>query len=233
MELSNRLNAIADCITPGNSVADIGSDHAYLPIYLIENNISHNVIASDIVQGPVRNAITNVKKHSMDNEIKIIQASGLKGITSPIDTIIIAGMGGMMIIDIISDDLNIANGAKELILQPMKNSIELRKFLVENKFTIIEEKIAIDDDKYYEIIKVVKGNMIVNDPLEYEVTPALRKNRDKSTRLFIEKKIDTTRTIINRLKKESSKNEKLVVLERKLKYLLEVYDSENQFKESD
>ncbi|MEA3422320.1 MAG: class I SAM-dependent methyltransferase [Bacillota bacterium] len=233
MELSNRLQVIAGCITKGNSVADIGTDHAYLPIYLIDNNISRNIFASDIVEGPVRNALSNVKKHNMDKEIKIIQASGLKGITDFIDTIIISGMGGMQIIDILSDDLDIAYAAKELILQPMKNSIELRKFLVKNKFNIVEEKIAIDNEKYYEIIKAVKGNMIVNDSMEYEVTPALRRNRDKSTRLFIEKKIDTTRKIIKKLENESSKNKKLVVLERKLKYLMEVYDSENQFKESD
>ncbi len=233
MELSNRLQAIADCITKGNSVADIGTDHAYLPIFLIDNNISNNIIASDIVEGPVQNALSNVKKHNMDKEIRIIQASGLNGITDSIDTIIIAGMGGMLIIDIISDDLDIAYGAKELILQPMKNSIELRKFLVKNKFKIVEEKIGIDEDKFYEIIKVVKGTMIINNPLEYEVTSVLRKNRDKSTKLFIEKKIDTTKNIIKRLKEESSNNEKLIVLERKLKYLMEVYDSEDQFEESD
>ncbi|MBN2261119.1 MAG: tRNA (adenine(22)-N(1))-methyltransferase TrmK [Clostridiales bacterium] len=233
MRLNQRLLMIANSVTIGNKVADIGTDHAYIPIYLVENKIADSIIASDIVEGPVLNAIKSVKKHGMEDNIKIIQASGLNGIENPVDTIIIAGMGGMLITEIIEENPAIAYNAKELILQPMKNSIELRKFLYENNFEIIEELIAKEGYKFYEIIKVKKGKMVILNDFEFEISKALRRNRDKNTKKFVENKIDVTKKILKKLKQESSQSQRIEEMELKLKKLLEVYECENKFEKCD
>ena len=229
MNLSERLLTIANCINKGDIVADIGTDHGYIPIFLVENNISHKIIASDISQGPVDNAMKSINEYKYNKWIKVIKSPGLKSIKSSMDSIIIAGMGGLMIIDIIKDDLMIAKASKKLVLQPMNNSIELRIFLQLNDFKIIIEKIAIEGNKFYEVIVCENGKDIIKNEFEYEVSDVLKSNIDNNTRKFIKKKIETTKGIIAEISKngqERSSN-KLTYMKDKLKYLLEVYQDEN------
>ena len=132
----------------GNSCADIGTDHAYVPIKLSELGIK--VIATDIMPGPLKIAAENVKKQRADVELRL--GGGLSPIENgETDCIVIAGMGGEMIENIISNDLEKAKAAR-LILQPMNRQAELRKYLLKSGFRIIEEDLSQEGFKVYNLI---------------------------------------------------------------------------------
>lgn len=132
----------------GKTCADIGTDHAYVPIKLFEAGIK--VIATDIMPGPLKIAAENIRKQNADVELRL--GGGLSPIKKgEVDTVIIAGMGGEMILKIISEDYEKAKGFR-LILQPMNRQDELREYLLNNGFNIIEEDLAIEGFKVYNLI---------------------------------------------------------------------------------
>ena len=217
---------IASCVNKGDFVADIGTDHAYIPIYLVENGISKRILASDINQGPVDNAIKSVANYRFESQIKVIKAPGLKGIENPVDSIIVAGMGGLLIADILNEDLMLVRQSKKLILQPMTKSIELRKYLYDHHFKIIEEKIAIEGHKFYEIIVAENGETFEYEPFECEISKALRKNKDANTKIFVNDKIEKLNMLLKRIEK-SKNTAKFIETENRLNSLMGVYKNEN------
>lgn len=152
IKLSNRLSAVASFIKAGSIVADIGTDHAYLPIWLAINKVAVLIISTDIKEGPVNKAKCNIASCGLSDRIKVVKTDGLRGIAdySP-DVVVIAGMGGELIRDIIKDTLFIVQNKVRLVLQPMTRTAILRRFLYDNGFEIIGEKLAYDD-RIYEII---------------------------------------------------------------------------------
>lgn len=152
IKLNNRLAAAASFIERGSMVADIGTDHAYLPIWLILNKITSGIITTDINEGPVIKAKRNIASYGLSDKIKVIKTDGLHGVGvySP-DTVVISGMGGELIRDIIKDAPFVTEKKVRLIMQPMTRAPLLRRFLYDNGFDIIGEKLACDD-RIYEII---------------------------------------------------------------------------------
>ena len=159
MELSFRLNKIAEKVTQNSIVADIGTDHAYIAIFLYKNNKIKSGVACDISKGSLQKAKDNIFKHNLQENIQTRLGNGLEKITiqDNIDTIIIAGMGGMLMIDILKRGHNIVESAKELVLQPQKDIDKVREYLHKNNLKIIDDEMLKDDGKYYTIIKAIKG----------------------------------------------------------------------------
>lgn len=158
MNLSQRLQHIVNIIPKCLCLADIGTDHGYIPIYAIQNNICSNAIASDINEGPIKIANKNIRKYKVSDRIQTRIGSGLSSLKiNEADVILIAGMGGNLIADIIDDDIEISKSASYLILQPMQYPEVLRQYLVNNGFNIIDEDLVKDENKYYHIIKAVVG----------------------------------------------------------------------------
>jgi tRNA (adenine22-N1)-methyltransferase len=152
-ELDNRLLACASLVRQGSVAADIGSDHAYLPIYLVRHGICPRAIASDINEGPVNRAKINVRLSGLSDKIDVLLADGLdKAAAYKPDDIIIAGMGGELIRDILSASEYVKNPGVRLILQPMTMPHILREYLASAGFNITDEKICAAQDKYYQII---------------------------------------------------------------------------------
>lgn len=153
MKLTNRLQAVADYIKKGSTVADIGTDHGYLPVYLIENKIAKHVYACDINKGPLDAAISQIKTNKMSDFITPILSNGLDGLKEKhVDQIVIAGMGGVLIGEILKNNLSIVKEVDSLILQPMTGQAELRVFLLENGFEILEENLAKEKKRMYQVI---------------------------------------------------------------------------------
>ena len=152
-ELDSRLLCCAELVRRGCVAADIGSDHAYLPIYLVKHGICPKAIASDINEGPVNRAKINVAVSGLSKEITVLKADGLDAAAelSP-DDIIIAGMGGELIRDIIDASEYVKNPSIRLILQPMTMPEVLREYLFENGFAVTDETVCIAADKCYQII---------------------------------------------------------------------------------
>ncbi|MBQ6530389.1 MAG: SAM-dependent methyltransferase [Clostridia bacterium] len=154
----------------GKKIADIGTDHAYIPIYLIENSLAGYVIASDINKGPLLIAGDNIKNHNLTEKIETRLGGGLSVLKeNEADTIIIAGMGGILISEIIDADIETAKKSN-LILQPMNAQYELRKYLLSNGFKITNEDIAVEGFKVYNLIEAASGEQqpFEND-FEYHV----------------------------------------------------------------
>lgn len=159
MELSYRLNKIAQKVIQNGIIADIGTDHAYIPIFLYKNNKIKSGIACDISKGSLQKAKDNICKYNLQDNIQTRLGNGLEKISlqDNVDTIIIAGMGGMLMIDILEKGKVITENAKELILQPQKDIDKVRQYLHNNNFKIIDDEMLKDDGKYYTIIKAIKG----------------------------------------------------------------------------
>ena len=151
-KISKRLEAAASFVRRGVRIADIGSDHAYLPIYLYNSGLISFAVASDINEGPVKCGEANVREYGARNGVEVRRADGLSGIEeyAP-DDIFILGMGGELIASIIDKAQWLKDPRVRLILQPMTHPEILRKYLYGNGFSIIDEKI-IKDDKIYQII---------------------------------------------------------------------------------
>ena len=151
-KISRRLEAAASFARRGGRVADIGTDHAYLPIYLYTTGASLGGVVSDINQGPVERAIANLRDYDADGVFVAQRADGLCGVLDyEPDDIFILGMGGELIARIIEDEPRVKNARYRLILQPMTHPELLRKYLLQGGFAIIGERL-VSEDKIYQII---------------------------------------------------------------------------------
>jgi len=225
IKLTARLQKIADQVTAGHSVADIGTDHGYIPIYLLKNKISPFAIAGDINESPLKCAEDNIADNNLLDSIETRLGSGLS-ILKPkeVDTAIIAGMGGLLISELLDNSKEIAQNLKTLILQPMQARPELRKYLVSNNF-VIEKDILVKEDRHiYEIIVAKPGEQEVSDPIYYEIGFHINSNPKPLAIEFIDRKIKITKEIIQNISENASESsiKKLKEMNSKLKRLEEV-----------
>lgn len=183
---TTRLNCIINYVNC-KVVADIGTDHGYVATELIKRGKAKRVIAADIRKGPLDAARENIKKNNMENVIETRLGSGLSVLEKgEADSAVIAGMGGELICQILLDDIDIARSMK-LYLQPMNSQYELRKFLIENGFTIIKEDIENEGERVYNILIAENGHQ---KPFERDIfyhIPKYLKNNAKFELLFNKK----------------------------------------------
>ena len=155
-ELSKRLQAVADLVTPGMRLADVGTDHAYIPIYLTQNGLVPSAIAMDINKGPLERADTHILEHGLDGKIVTRLSDGLVNLKmEEADTMIAAGMGGGLVIHILEEGKQIVSTLKGCILQPQSEIQKVREYLVEHGFRFEAEDMVEEDGKYYPMMRVV------------------------------------------------------------------------------
>ena len=146
-------------VTAGNCLADVGTDHGYVPIYLYERNIIPHAIAMDVNKGPLERAALHIAESGMKDAIETRLSDGLTALKiGEADSIVIAGMGGPLMIRILSAYPEVTDSAKELILQPQSEIAEVRIWLYEQGYEIIEEHMVYEDGKYYPMFKAVKNS---------------------------------------------------------------------------
>lgn len=203
--LSPRLLAVANLVPKCSVVADIGTDHAYVPIYLIENGRADFAIASDVVEGPAMRAKENIARHNLTDKIDVRIGNGLEKVENA-DVIIIAGMGGKLICDIISESLPIIATVQMLILQPMTAIYEVRRYLHINNFTITDEHLAKEDEKIYNIMVVKSGSEIIEDDIYYHIGKKLIENKDKLLKKYINKKVHAFDVMIQNMSNSEDVN---------------------------
>ena len=181
--LTPRLNCIINYVNSAVA-ADIGTDHAYIPIELIRSGRAKRVIASDIKKGPLKIAEGNIIKYGLSDKIETRLGSGISVLSrGEADTIIIAGMGGELICEILKADLAKARESK-LIIQPMNAQYELRRFLIENGFTIEKEDIENEKHRVYNIMVVKNGSQKpFGKDIDYHI-PAYLYNHPKFNLLY-------------------------------------------------
>lgn len=206
--MTPRLLAVASFVEKGSKVADIGTDHAYIPIWLIERGISKTAVAMDINQGPIERANKNILKFGLEEKIKTRLSDGLKNLgENEADTVIIAGMGGILIDEILKEVKEKHFGVKHFILQPMTAIEETRKFLSQNGFTILDERLAKEDEKIYTVLSVSRGEMNIDREIDFYIGTKLLENKDPLLADYLNGKIYEYEKAISLLKQgDSEKN---------------------------
>lgn len=155
MQLSERLNTILSLVSQSKCVADVGCDHGFVSIELINRKIAENVIAMDIRQGPLMRAQEHIMQTRLSDKIQTRLSDGVAALKpGEADSLIIAGMGGNLVIHILENGKETVKDMKQCILQPQSEIQKVRKYLRENDFKIIEEKMVFEDGKYYPMMKV-------------------------------------------------------------------------------
>ena len=205
--ITPRLNSILQHIT-GKTVADIGTDHAYIPISLAKNGRISRAVACDIKKGPLDIARKNVEKYGFSDIIELRLGAGLEPLSeNETETVIIAGMGGEMIMNILENEKSHTFG--EIILQPMNCQAELRKWLTGHNFEIISEDLSKESFKVYNLIKIRPGKM-KNFESEIELhLPAYLHENPLFPMLYEKKKREFTK-ILTGLEKAEKKDREML-----------------------
>ena len=159
--ISKRLELVASFVPQGSILLDVGSDHAYLPIELVERGQIEAAIAGEVVDGPYQSAVKNVEAHGLKEKIQVRLANGLAAFEEEdqVSVITIAGMGGRLIATILEEGLDKLASVERLILQPNNREDDLRIWLQDNDFQIVAESILEEAGKFYEILVVEVGQM--------------------------------------------------------------------------
>ena len=159
--ISKRLELVASFVPQGAILLDVGSDHAYLPIELVERGQIKGAIAGEVVEGPYQSAVKNVEAHGLKEKIQVRLANGLAAFEEPdqVSVITIAGMGGRLIARILEEGLDKLADVERLILQPNNREDDLRIWLQDHGFEIVAENILEEAGKFYEILVVEAGQM--------------------------------------------------------------------------
>lgn len=205
IHLSKRLKALANMVTDGNRLADIGTDHGYIPIYLCQTGKIPSALAMDIGKGPLQQAQTHIAEHGLSEQIKTRLSDGMAALQfGEVDTILIAGMGGGLVMKILSEGAEKLTGKEELILQPQSEIALVREFLRVRNFQILNEDMILEDGKYYPMMKVsqqkaAEQTKILPQEVADAFGPVLLQKRHPVLKEWLERELRTTNSVIEQL----------------------------------
>lgn len=212
LKLSKRLQTVADYVETGSRLADIGSDHAYLPCHLAENDRISFAVAGEVVEGPYKNALKEVRQRGLKDKVAVRLGDGLAVVTKEddIDTITIAGMGGALIRSILEEGLKNGQmkGSETLILQPNVYEVTVRYYLMSHQYRITDETILKENGKLYEVIKADPSAQVINySKQDLLFGPELSKEKSDVFRHKWSTVLDNTQRILDQMEKARSTNE--------------------------
>ena len=194
LKLSERLMAAASLVTPGLVLADIGTDHGFLPIWLVQSGLTPRAVAADVNEGPLERAREHIAAQGLEEKIETRRMDGLAGFCARdgIESIVIAGMGGTLMIRILKEaQEEVLAGCRELILQPQSEIAAVREYLASEGFVIRAEEFILEDGKYYPMMRATRR---AEDepapsltPEEARYGPCLLRGAHPVLRLYLEK----------------------------------------------
>lgn len=194
--LSPRLQLCCGFVCPGERVADVGTDHGYLGIWLLQQGIASHVIASDIGQGPLSAAIANARKYGYTDKMTFCLSDGVQNVPHDFDTLVCAGMGAETMISILSAAPWLQDSKYRLILQCQTKTHLLRRYLSENGWRITEESAVRDGRFIYTAMEVEWKPGYVLTPGEWFFPPALLENPAECLPEYYQRTVNTLRKII-------------------------------------
>lgn len=205
MDISKRLQTIADMVTRNAAVCDVGTDHGYLAIYLIEQQICEKVIAMDVAEGPLGKARTNIARYRLEDKIETRLSDGLDELhPSEADTVIMAGMGGILITSLLEKGKAVLDTVQELIVSPHTDVELVRRYLHQNGFAIAEERMLVEDGKYYIIMKAYHGRQSYDTLAEYRYGSCLLTKKNPILKKYLEKELKKAESLYGNLKNFST-----------------------------
>ncbi|OQO71534.1 SAM-dependent methyltransferase [Enterococcus villorum] len=226
LDLSKRLAAVGEFVPKGAFLADIGSDHAYLPVALMLKGKIEFAVAGEVVKGPYDSAKKQVQKNGLKERIIVRLANGLDAIeaTDQITTITIAGMGGSLIRDILEAGTQNKRltGNERLILQPNIGEQTLRIWLQENQYEIIAEQILEENKKIYEIIVAEKSKkMRMYNEKEIMFGPILLQEKTEIFKSKWQRELKQRKRIVNQLSKATNQQERMEIIKQEIQWIEE------------
>lgn len=225
--MSDRLEKIIEFVEKNSIVADIGTDHGLVPIYLSKNKIAKRIIGIDISEKSLLKLKLKIENNLKYQNIYPIVSDGLKALKPfEVDTIIISGMGGLLISKILEESPEIAKSANTLVLQGNNNIEALRRFLHENGYAIVDESDVFENSKYYQILKVQSGLEVYKKDYYYEFGKVLIEKGSLNLKGFIELEIEKINNIIEDIEVLSKEDmtEKINNFNERKEYLKQVVE---------
>jgi tRNA (adenine22-N1)-methyltransferase len=229
MKLTPRLAALAELVPHGSIVADIGTDHAYLPVYLVQERGCRLVVASDISPGPLALARETVAAFNCLHKIDLRLGNGLQVLRADdaIETVVIAGLGGRSIAALLEEGREQLRQAQRLILQPMQDAALLRLYLAGHGFALLQEALVLEGSRLYEIIMAAPGREEETDLFRLAVGPRLLERQPPLLAKLLREKMRRLRAVRSSLQKarHNSVREKIREVEQELSRLEEALNS--------
>ena len=223
MELSVRLQAVADMVSKGRRVADIGCDHGYVSIYLYRQRQCERVIAMDVKKGPLERATTNIKRYGLSEYIDVRLSDGTAALQpGEVDTLLMSGMGGRLTIRILEEGFARLGRFEELVLQPQSELFLVRAFLRQQGIKIVDENMVVDDGKFYTVIKAqpmvqdesqavicvnAQGESKYRQIVEDYFGPVLLKKRPEAFLMYLQKESEKTKQLLEQVTKQERRDE--------------------------
>lgn len=188
MELSKRLTAVAMLVEECESLADIGTDHGYIPIYLLEKKKIQRAVAMDINKGPLERAREHIDETGLQKKIQLRLSDGAEKLSlGEVKAVVIAGMGGPLMINIMKKRLDVFKALDFFVLQPQSEIEQVRHFLQEQGFAITKENMVFEEGKYYSMMQVKSGEMNCRKECEFLYGPWLLKEKNITLLEFLKK----------------------------------------------
>lgn len=207
--MDNRLLTCAEFVRKNSKVVDVGTDHAYLACYLAKKDSIESVIACDVNEKPLKMAQRTVIENNLQDRVKLILSNGLEKISKEeADDIIIAGMGGELILSIILSCSWSKDSNKHFIVQPMTQTPLLRKELYKNGFEIVKEKAVYENKHHYTIMLCRYSGDIKEITEEFSIIGLLN-NDETSSKQYCEFQINKLKKIVEGLKKTNNKQDEI------------------------
>lgn len=218
INLSQRLQALADFVPPGMRIADIGTDHAFLPCYLVGTGICPSAIGVEVRPGPYDSARRTVRSYNLEKLIDLRLGNGLMPLKEgETEVIIIAGMGGALIAEILESSPQIIDSVSRLVLQPMNGAEIVRSWLYEKGWMIIGEALVKEDGRIYQIIAAEKGNQRMLTDAELLYGPVLIRESHPLLLELLQKDLQSWQEILHHLAKsrsETAERKRMAIKER-------------------
>ncbi len=221
MKINNRLKKIGDLVEANSFCLDVGCDHAFLDIYLVQRKKNIKTIASDVKEGPLNHARENIKKYHLEDEIECRLGDGLDTYSDDIDTIIISGMGGRSMIGIFKAHMEVLKKVNTIILSPNNYQIDVKKFLCKNEFYLANEELVKEGKFIYQILIFKKGKRKYSRK-EYFFGPVLLEKKGKLFHEYYKRELVSRKILIKVLPKNYRFKKFLV--KREIKMLKEEVD---------
>lgn len=219
MKLSKRLETVASFVRRGSNLADIGTDHGYIPINLVLGGIVPHAVAMDVRKGPLERAKEHIRDYKLENQIETRLSDGLeKLMPGEADTVVIAGMGGELILHILSEGEHVRGSISQWVLSPQSDLDKVRRYLAEHHFRIEKETMVEDEGKYYTIMSVVPGDMDYARCIDYKYGKCLLEEKHPVLKSYLARERRLAEDVLGHLEG----NESVSSAERKQELLKEL-----------
>lgn len=217
--LSKRLRMNASLVTEGYRLADVGTDHGYIPIALVQEEKIPSALAMDVNPGPLWRAQQHIQEYGLDSLIHTRLSDGVKNLQpAEADSVLIAGMGGALIVKILEEGKEVLSSVKELILQPQSEIDKVRHYLEQAGYVIVKEDMVLEEGKYYPVMKAELGKMQYDREIFYQYGKLLLEQQHPVMKAFLLFKLENCEKILQKLVRDGKQEERLKNRVQELEY---------------